>query len=221
MQGSRRDWCAYINREQANSAPAVKQLPVSRLDWEVQQERAELLRIWNTIQRIDQRIDSISFPGLEHRLVTAKQWVRSLFWRMALCPALVKFYGAKPEGLGPLGEREAERFLLRQGMIILFRGYQDRVGEVDLIAVDQRTVVFVEVKTRSSDIAGDPEDAVDKGKQTKLTKTAIGFLKWHRLTECAARFDVVAIRWPETSDPPQIKHYVNAFEPVGQFQFFS
>lgn len=189
----------------------------------LQQERAELLRIWNTVQRIDQRIDSISFPGLERRLVMAKQWIRSQFWRMALCRTMAKFYNArKPlDGLGPLGEREAERHLLRQGMIILFRGYHDRVGEVDLIAVDQRTVVFVEVKTRSSDIAGDPEDAVDKGKQTKLTKTAIGFLKWHRLTECAARFDVVAIRWPETSDPPQIKHYKNAFEPVGEFQFFS
>jgi len=196
---------------------------LSRPDWELQQERAELLRIWNTIQRVDQRIDSISFPGLEPRLVAAKQWIRSLFWRMVLRPRLVKVYDVrKPlDGLGPLGEREAERFLLRQGMIILFRGYQDRVGEVDLIAVDQRTVVFVEVKTRSSDAAGDPEDAVDKGKQTKLTKTAIGFLKWHRLTECAARFDVVAIRWPEISDPPQIKHYVNAFEPVGEFQFFS
>lgn len=182
-----------------------------------------MLRIWNTIQRVDQRIDSVSFPRLEHRLVAAKQWIRSLFWRMALCPAIAKFYDArKPlDGLGPLGEREAERFLLRKGMIILFRGYQDRVGEVDLIAVDQRTVVFVEVKTRSSDIAGDPEDAVDIGKQTKLTKTAIGFLKWHRLTECAARFDVVAIRWPQPSDSPEIKHYVNAFEPVGEFQFFS
>jgi len=187
------------------------------------QEQAKLLRIWNTIQRIDQRIESVSFPRFQHRLVRAKQWIRSQFWRMALCPKMVKFYNARKQldGLGPLGEREAERYLLRKGMIILFRGYQDRVGEVDLIAVDQRTIVFVEVKTRSSDMAGDPEDAVDKGKQTKLTKTAIGFLKWHRLTECAARFDVVAIRWPETSELPQIKHYVNAFEPVGEFQFFS
>ena len=182
-----------------------------------------MLRIWDTVERVDQRIEAISFPGLKPRLVAAKQWIRSQFWRMALCRAMLKFYDArKPlDGLGPLGEREAERHLLRQGMIILFRGYQDRVGEVDLIAVDHRTVVFVEVKTRSSDIAGDPEDAVDKGKQTKLTKTAIGFLKWHRLTECAARFDVVAIRWPDTFAPPQIKQYKNAFEPVGEFQFFS
>lgn len=149
--------------------------------------------------------------------------MRGQFWRMVLCRPLVKVYDARTslEGLGPLGEREAERYLLRKGMIILFRGYQDRVGEVDLIAVDQRTVVFVEVKTRSSNIAGEPEDAVDQAKQSKLTKTAIGFLKWHRLTECAARFDVVAIRWPEMEGPPQIKHYDNAFEPVGEFQFFS
>jgi putative endonuclease len=181
------------------------------------------MRIWNTVRRVAQRIDSIAFPGLEQRVVATKQWIRSLFWRMVLCRTVAKFCNAREplNGLGPLGEREAERYLLRQGMIILFRGYHDRVGEVDLIAVDHRTVVFVEVKTRSSDIAGEPEEAVDGNKQTKLTKTAIGFLKWHRLTECAARFDVVAIRWPDISDQPEIKHYVNAFEPVGEFQFFS
>jgi len=182
-----------------------------------------MLRLWNTFQRIDQRIESISFHRLQRWLVMAKQWMRGQFWKLVLCATMTQIYdGRAPlEGLGPLGEREAERFLLRQGMIILFRGYHDRVGEVDLIAVDQRTVVFVEVKTRASNIAGEPEDAVDQVKQTKLTKTAIGFLKWHRLTECAARFDVVAVRWPDTADAPQIKHYKNAFEPVGDFQFFS
>ncbi len=181
-------------------------------------------RVMNFIDRIDRRIETaISFPGMATRAVAAKQWLRGLFWRIALCRQLVRFYDSRRPALelGPQGEREAERFLLRKGMIILFRGYHDRVGEVDLIAIDQRTVVFVEVKTRATNIAGEPEDAVDKSKQAKLTKTAIGFLKWHRLTECAARFDVVAILWPKTAQPPQVKHYVNAFEPVGEFQFFS
>ena len=181
------------------------------------------MRIWRIIERIDQYIESISFPALKPRVTAVKQTVRGLFWRIALCRPLTRIYDTRNalNGLGPLGEREAERHLLRQGMIVLFRGYHDRVGEVDLIAVDRRTVVFVEVKTRSSNIAGEPEDAVDLSKQTKLTKTAIGFLKWHHLAECDARFDVVAIRWPDISNPPQLKHYTNAFAPVGEFQFFS
>src|SRR5262245_34497000 len=63
--------------------------------------------------------------------------------------------------LGARGERLAERYLRRQGMRILHRGYRIMGGEVDLVAVDGRTVVFVEVKTRQSHDAGHPADAVD------------------------------------------------------------
>ena len=122
--------------------------------------------------------------------------------------------------LGDRGERAAERFLLRQGMVIVERGFQDKFGEIDLIVVDDDTIVFVEVKTRSSDMAGLPAEAVDQTKQQHLTKTAIGYLKWNRLTECRARFDVVAIMWPSELREPEIIHYKNAFEPVGKFQMF-
>jgi putative endonuclease len=122
--------------------------------------------------------------------------------------------------LGERGERAASRFLLCQGMVIIDRGFQDKFGEIDLIAVDDQTIVFVEVKTRSSDLAGLPAEAVDETKQRHLTKTAFGYLKWHRLTECRARFDVIAITWPSHRSQPEIKHYENAFEPVGQYQLF-
>ena len=122
--------------------------------------------------------------------------------------------------LGQRGERAAERFLLRQGMVIVARGFQDKFGEIDLIAVDDETIVFVEVKTRSSDLAGLPAEAVDEIKQRHMTKTAYGYLKWNRLTDCRARFDVVAIIWPQESDDPEIVYYENAFEPVGEFQMF-
>ena len=105
-------------------------------------------------------------------------------------------------------------------MVIVARGYQDKFGEIDLIAVDGETIVFVEVKTRTSDIAGLPAEAVDAVKQKHLTKTALGYLKWHRLTECSARFDVISITWPRESKRPEIIHYKNAFEQVGQFQIF-
>ncbi len=145
-----------------------------------------------------------------------------IFHQITLSPPLVNLYDRllPVQPLGKRGERAAERYLLRQGMVIIARGYEDKFGEVDLIAVENETVVFVEVKTRSSDYAGDPAEAVDETKQQRLTKTAQGYLKWHRLTECRSRFDVIAITWPEKQKQPSIVHYENAFEPVGQFQMF-
>ena len=147
---------------------------------------------------------------------------RKLFRRITLSAPLAGVYDrfAPAMTLGDRGEREAERLLLRQGMIIVARGYEDKFGEIDLIAVDDDSIVFVEVKTRSSDYAGLPAEAVDDAKQRHLTKTAHGYLKWNRLTDCRARFDVIAITWPQESDVPEITHYRNAFEPVGEFQFF-
>lgn len=122
--------------------------------------------------------------------------------------------------LGERGERAASRFLLRQGCVIVDRGYQDKFGEIDLIAVDDETIVFVEVKTRTSDVAGSPAEAVDESKQQRLLKTAKGYLKWHRLTECRIRFDVISITWPSHLDRPAIIHYENAFESAEPYQLF-
>jgi putative endonuclease len=150
------------------------------------------------------------------------RFARKLFRKLTLCPAAVRIYDRlfPAKTLGERGERAASRFLLRQGMVIVDRGFHDNFGEIDVIAVDDDTIVFVEVKTRSSDMAGLPAEAVDETKQQHLTKTAQGYLKWHRLTECRARFDVIAITWPSQVTQPEILHYENAFEPVGQFQIF-
>ena len=71
----------------------------------------------------------------------------------------------KPRSLGQRGEDAAAKFLRKLGYIIVARGHRDRIGEIDLIAVEGRTVVFVEVKTRSSQDAGHPAEAVDDDKQ--------------------------------------------------------
>jgi putative endonuclease len=120
----------------------------------------------------------------------------------------------KPLTLGQLGEREAARFLKKQGMHIVARGDRAKLGEIDLVAVDQRMLVFVEVKTRTTHDAGHPADAVDRNKQKRLTRAAQGFLKRHDLEENAARFDVIAVTWPDTKKKPVIEHYRHAFEAV-------
>lgn len=123
--------------------------------------------------------------------------------------------------LGQRGERAAAKYLKRRGYVIVARSDRGRLGELDLVAVDHRTVVFVEVKTRRSHDAGHPADAVDQDKQRRLTRLAVTFLKRHALLEQAARFDVVAVTWPDDASPPQIEHFPNAFEPVGRWQMFS
>src|SRR6266481_9093857 len=125
-----------------------------------------------------------------------------------------------PKTLGQRGEAAAARFLKRLGYIIVARGSHIRRGEIDLIAVDGRTVVFVEVKTRVSHDAGHPAEAVDREKQRRLTRLAMVYLKRHHLLETSARFDVIAITWPKNQRRPTIEHFKNAFEPVGEGQMF-
>ncbi|WZO97540.1 YraN family protein [Isosphaeraceae bacterium EP7] len=122
--------------------------------------------------------------------------------------------------LGARGEREAARWLRSQGYRIITRGYSTSAGEIDLIARDGDVLVFVEVKTRQQ---GNPAEAVDAGKQRRLTLAALHFLRHHRLLNAPGvrgRFDVVAIVWPEGGGTPRIDHIRGAFDAVGQGQFF-
>lgn len=125
-----------------------------------------------------------------------------------------------PRPLGKRGEAAAARFLQRLGYHVVARGERDLLGEMDLIAIDQRTVVFVEVKTRKSHLAGHPAEAVGEAKQRRLTRLALGYLKRHDLLEHRARFDVVAVTWPSLQQRPTIEHFPNAFTPVGRHQLF-
>ena len=117
--------------------------------------------------------------------------------------------------LGDRGERAAARYLRRQGFEILARQQAGRLGEIDLIARDGDTIVFVEVKTRTSAVAGDPVEAVTPAKQQQMTRVALAWLKQRGLLECRARFDVVALIWAEGASQPEITHYRHAFEAAG------
>jgi putative endonuclease len=118
----------------------------------------------------------------------------------------------RPKSLGLLGERAAEKFLKRKGYKIVARNLRMRGGELDLVAVDGRTIVFVEVKTRRSHDAGTPAEAIDARKEAHMTRAAMLFLKRHSLEGYSCRFDVVAITWRDKSKQPQIEHFINAFE---------
>jgi putative endonuclease len=94
---------------------------------------------------------------------------------------------------GRRGERVACRYLLRQGFDILARRYRGRSGELDIIAFEHETLVFVEVKTRSTRSFGEPWEFVDWRKQQVLRRTAEEFIAVHDLGEYAYRFDIVSV----------------------------
>jgi putative endonuclease len=123
--------------------------------------------------------------------------------------------------LGDRGEKAAEQYLKGQGLRILKRSLRSRRGELDLVALDGRQIVFVEVKTRLDHDAGHPVEAVGLDKQRKLTELALAFLKKHGLLDSPARFDIIAITWPADAKEPTIEHFRNAFEPPGRFQMFA
>lgn len=112
--------------------------------------------------------------------------------------------------LGRDGERVAEQFLKQKGFKIVERNYRCAAGELDLIALDRRVVVFVEVKTRTGLGYGTPLEAVAYRKQQKMIQAAQYFLSEKGLHQRDARFDVVGVTWPGRE--PVVEHIENAFD---------
>ena len=112
--------------------------------------------------------------------------------------------------LGMRGENLAARFLRNLGYKIIQRNFRCDVGEVDIVAKDGGTLVFVEVKTRVEDDPM-PEAQVNKAKRHQATKAARVFLARYGQPQPPARFDVVAIVCPD-GEQPVIRHTTNAFD---------
>ena len=110
--------------------------------------------------------------------------------------------------LGKFGEQLAEKYLEKIGYKIVAKNFRTRYGEIDIIATDKKTFVFVEVKTRENTKYGEPQFAVTKYKQKHLALAAIIFIKKNFLNS-DYRFDVIAIR------DEKIEHIENAFVPSG------
>ncbi len=107
--------------------------------------------------------------------------------------------------LGKTGEKLVAEYLKTQGFAIVKRNYKTPFGEADIVAKDGDEVVFIEVKTRTSDRFGLPREAVGKEKQTRYQKIA-GYYWTQTGEEPNARFDVA-----EVYDGKKIEYYKNAF----------
>ncbi len=121
---------------------------------------------------------------------------------------------------GNRSERAAAKFLRRQGYRIVARNYSCPQGELDLVVVDGHCIVFVEVRSTSTDDLTKTAASVDRAKQRRLTNLALHFLQQHRLLNHPARFDVLILSWPADRKEPAISHHRNAFEAVGRFQMY-
>jgi putative endonuclease len=112
--------------------------------------------------------------------------------------------------LGIKGEDLAEKFLKKKGYRILARNFKTPVGEIDIVADDGGTLVFVEVKTRGGGTFGRPFEAVDARKKEKLRKVALYYLKNRCKNDTPSRFDVLSIM--AANGKEEIEHIVDAFE---------
>jgi putative endonuclease len=99
----------------------------------------------------------------------------------------------RQQQFGRKSERLAAEFLKRAGYRILETNYRSKLGEIDIIARDKGTIVFVEVKARNTSRFGSPKGAVTPAKQRKISMAALDYLKRSNQIEASARFDVVAI----------------------------
>jgi putative endonuclease len=95
--------------------------------------------------------------------------------------------------------------------LIIDRKYRCKCGELDIIAKDGKTVVFVEVKTRRVLSYGPPQLSVTQFKQRQISKAALVYLAAKRISDAAARFDVIAI-YLHCKQDPSIDHIKNAFD---------
>lgn len=128
--------------------------------------------------------------------------------------------GRREQPLGRRGEKLTARHLRRMGWKILARNYRCPAGEADIIALDSstradcdaETIVFVEVKARTSDRHVAPESAVGPRKRRQLARVAEYYLAHHPAEDYAVRFDVVAVI-AAADGRPEIRHTVDAFAP--------
>jgi putative endonuclease len=116
--------------------------------------------------------------------------------------------------LGKKGEAVARAFLERRGVRILAANYTCAAGEIDLIGREREAILFIEVKTRTSEAFGPPQLAVHQRKQRQIVRTAQWFLAEQRMPEVACRFDVLAVTLM-SDEPPRIQWVRDAFPAEG------
>lgn len=109
---------------------------------------------------------------------------------------------------GKAGEDVACKYLKKHGYTIFHRNFKTEIGELDIVATDTHTLVFVEVKARMGDDFGTPAEAVDYHKRRKISEVAAQYIKKFRYFDAPVRFDVIEVFLADKS----VNHIENAFD---------
>jgi putative endonuclease len=133
-----------------------------------------------------------------------------LFWKESSLPEHLR--------RGKLGEKAARKDLQKRGLKFLVANYRSKRGEIDLIFRDADCLVFVEVKTRSSEAWLRPAAAVNARKRRLLSKAALGYLREAGFPETILRFDIVEVLLEE-GRVVQIRHLPNCFSLSPPFRY--
>jgi putative endonuclease len=120
--------------------------------------------------------------------------------------------GVLNKSIGSHGEDIAETYLKEMGYTILERNFKCKIGEIDLIAKDDKYICFVEVKSRYGTLYGSPGESVTKLKQYKIYRTAQSYILKKRLYKFNFRFDVIEIILNKKDDTYSIKLIKDAFQ---------
>ena len=118
---------------------------------------------------------------------------------------------AEHNDLGKKGEEIGAEYLVKKGYLILEKNWRQWRNEIDIIAMDGKYLVVVEVKTRQSNHFGEPETAVTREKQKALIRSANAYIRYKNL-DCEIRFDILSIII--TKETEQIHHIIDAFYPI-------
>jgi len=113
------------------------------------------------------------------------------------------------KNLGNWGENIAEEYLIKKNFVILARNIRTSYGEIDIIAEKNGIITFVEVKTRTTNRFGNPEDSVNKPKKTKLIESAKAYMQDHHELGDSWQIDVIAV-YKETLITVEVIHFPNA-----------
>ena len=103
--------------------------------------------------------------------------------------------------LGKAGERAAAKFLKRQGYRILHRNVKSTYGELDIVALEGGDLVFVEVKTRTDEEMGAPEEAITRSKRAHIIRSALAYVQSRKAEDMPMRFDVVGVEFDGKGRP--------------------
>jgi putative endonuclease len=120
--------------------------------------------------------------------------------------------GEKPQHLrfGELGERAAKRHLRRKGLKFLTANFRSPRGEIDLVFREQDCLVFIEVKTRSSEEWSRPAAAVDRERRQRLTRAGLDYLRLLKNPAVKIRFDIVEVLLAD-GEVKEVRHLPNTF----------